>query len=205
MDDIARGAALMTGTTLSIEFIKACSNVQPNKVLGRLMQKNFEELGSAKYDDADRALAVKMRATMAQKDEYYREMAQQVEDDAQREKLLADADAPLYEQLFPYPSHEDLSAASTDVGDVSWVCPVAQICTVTMPAGTGMHSWQEVAVGKSAMAKKGMLQAARVIAATAIDVIDDPTIAKRAREELQQRTGGKAYVCPIPKSVLPQL
>ena len=35
VEDIARGAALMTGTELEIDFVKATSNTVPNHVLGR--------------------------------------------------------------------------------------------------------------------------------------------------------------------------
>ena len=52
-----------------------------------------------------------------------------------------------------------------------------------------MHSWQMVSVGKSAMAKKGMLYAAKVMAASAIDALEDPEIVRGAKEELQRRNG----------------
>ena len=205
VDDIARGAALMTGTTLEIQFIKAVSNVLPNKVLGKQLQKNYDELGAARYDDADRALAAAMRDTMEQKDDYYTMLVNDIEDDALREALLAHANDPIYEEVLPYASRETSSMASSDVGDVSWVCPTAQISAATMPAGTGMHSWQEVAVGKSSMAHKGMLQAARILAATAIDALDDPDLIARAKAEKERRTGGQPYICPIPAGVAPQM
>ncbi|MEA4933621.1 MAG: amidohydrolase [Lawsonibacter sp.] len=205
VDDIARGAALMTGTTLEIEFIKACSNVLPNKVLGLLMQKNFEALGSAQYDQADRELAAQMQASMGEKDDYYRCLVDDIQDEALCARLMADVDAPLYEQILPYPNHESSAMASSDVGDVSWVCPVVQLSAVTMPGGTIMHSWQEVAVGKSALAHKGMLQAARVIASTTIDAINNPEIIRLAKEEKDRRTGGKPYSCPIPEGIRPPM
>ena len=59
-----------------------------------------------------------------------------------------------------------------------------------------MHSWQMVAVGKSAMAKKGMLYAAKVMAGSAIDALEDPEIIRRAQEEFCQRTGGQKYASP---------
>lgn len=59
-----------------------------------------------------------------------------------------------------------------------------------MPAGVAMHSWQMVAVGKSSMAKKGMLYAAKVMAGSAIDVLENQDILRRAQEELYRRTGG---------------
>ena len=205
VNDIAQGAALMTGTQVEIEFIKACSNILNNQTLGMLMQKNLEELGGASYDEADRALAVAIRETIEQKDEYFRDLVQDVADPELRSRMLENADAPIHDLVIPYLGRERTSAASSDVGDVSWVCPVAQISMVTMPAGTGMHSWQQVAVGKSAMAKKGMLQAGRVIAAAAIDALADPEIVRQAQQEKAQRTGGRSYDPPIPKDVRPRM
>ena len=68
-----------------------------------------------------------------------------------------------------------------------------------------MHSSHEVAVGKSSMAHKGMLQAARILAATAIDALDDPDLIARAKAEKERRTGGQPYICPIPAGVAPQM
>ena len=70
-----------------------------------------------------------------------------------------------------------------------------------MPGGTVMHSWQEVAVGKSTMAHKGMLQASKIMAGTVIDALEDPSIIEASKAELTRRTGGAPYVCPIPKDV----
>ena len=203
--NIAKGAALMTDTTVEAEFVKACANVLPNRVLGLVLQKNFDELGGPVFDDGDRALAEALRATMSHKSDYYEELASAVPDQELRERLLKDKDAPLYGQVLPYNFAEPCSQSSSDVGDVSMVCPTSQICVVTMPAGCGMHSWQEVAVGKSAMAHKGMLQAGRVIAGAAIDIYEDPSIVTAAKEEFIRRTGGKPYVSMIPEDAKPKI
>ena len=88
---------------------------------------------------------------------------------------------------------------STDVGDVSWVCPTAQVNTATWASGTPGHSWQVVAQGKSEIAHKATILAAKVMAGTAIDAILDPSIIEAAKEELNDRLDGGKYVCPIPK------
>ena len=80
---------------------------------------------------------------------------------------------PIHRVVMPL-ARERQGFVSSDVGDVSWNCPVAQINAATMPAGVPMHSWQMVAVGKTPMAKKGMLYAAKVMAASAIDALEDP-------------------------------
>lgn len=204
VNDIAHGAAQMTGTTVEIEFIKACSNILVNHTLGHVMQKNLEALGSADYDDADRKLAQALRDTMDHKDEYYRMLVRMAAGSPQDQQLLDNMDAPLHDVIIPYIEQESSSMASSDVGDVSWVCPVVQLSTVTMPAGTCMHSWQEVSVGKSAIAKKGMLQAGKILAATAIDLLQDPELIRAAKAEQRLKAGNQPFESPIPKGVQPK-
>lgn len=201
---IAYGAAQMTGTSVDIEFIKACSNILVNHTLGHVMQKNLEQLGSADYDDNDRRLAQALRDTMDHKDEYYRTLVRMAAGSSRDQELLDNLEAPLHDVVIPYIEQESSSMASSDVGDVSWVCPVAQLSTVTMPAGTSMHSWQEVSVGKSAMAKKGMLQAGKILAATAIDLIQNPEIIHKAQTEQRLKAGNQPFESPIPKEVQPK-
>ncbi|MBO4268778.1 MAG: hypothetical protein J5869_05350, partial [Bacteroidaceae bacterium] len=94
--------------------------------------------------------------------------------------------------------HEIHNPSSTDVGDVSRICPVAQLNVATMPLGGEMHTWQAVAVGKSGMAHQGMLKAAEVLAHTVIEIFENPSIAVNAKVEHTERTNGHAYVCPLP-------
>jgi aminobenzoyl-glutamate utilization protein B len=46
INDIAKGAALMTGTKLEIVFDKACSNVIPNHTLGKVLQGNPKDFSN---------------------------------------------------------------------------------------------------------------------------------------------------------------
>lgn len=205
VDDIARGAALMTGTKVEIEFVKACSNILPNRTLCKVLQANLEELGAPDFDDADREYAEKFCGTMDSNHAFYKSIVNEVQDDAKREALMKDIDRPIHEQVIPLSPLEHSSPASSDVGDVSVVCPTAQISMSTMPAGTSMHSWQEVAVGKSCMAKKGMLQAGRVIAGAGIDLFNNPDIVAAAKVEMNRRTGGIPFESPIPADVKPPM
>ncbi len=201
IDKIARGAAMMTDTEVEIEFVKACSNVLPNRVLCQVMQSNLEHVGAPAFDDADRSYAQGFRNTMKPGDDFYKSLVDEVADLEMRAQLMRDYDAPLHEQIIPLSPIERCSMASSDVGDVSVVCPTAQICMTTMPAGTPMHSWQEVAVGKSPMAKKGMLQAGKTIAGSAIDLFNNPSLIEKAKAEMNRRTNGVPFVSPIPKDI----
>ena len=46
---------------------------------------------------------------------------------------------------------------------------------------------------------------AKVMAASAIDALEDPEIIRRAKEELLRRTGGKTYQPPIPAEIQPKI
>ena len=92
---------------------------------------------------------------------------------------------------------------STDVGDVSWVVPLVQADGATIAIGSPFHSWQFTAQGKSPHAKKGMVHVAKVMAATALDALQNPGLIAAAKAELVARTGGQAYICPIPDEVMP--
>ncbi len=200
---IAQGAALMTDTRVEIEFIKATSNTLIIESLAKVMYKNLKEVELPKYTREEIGYAEAIKATVQFKDHYFEELAEAVEDPEEKAALLENKDAALHDVVMPMAS-EGSSFASSDVGDVSQVCPVAQVTACTMASGTPMHSWQTVTVGKSSFAKKGMLYAGKVMAGSAIDAIEDPEILKAAKAEFEEKTGGKRYVSPIPKDVKPK-
>lgn len=203
VNNIARGAALMTDTDMEIQFVKACANIVPNKTLSRLIYDNFCDIGVPVHTDEEREQAGKMRATRTAVPEFtpythapqakWREYSASLKD-----LVLCDSLAPFYED-----GPEMLFAASSDVGDVSWNVPTAQVVTASFAIGTPEHSWQLVAQGRSSYAHKGMLAAAKVMAATAADVLLDPSIAQKAWKELQSRLDGHKYHCAIPANVKP--
>jgi len=112
-------------------------------------------------------------------------------------KALNDFVAPLYCGHF-------FSPGSSDVGDVSWQTPTAQINTVTFPSGAPGHSWQNVSCGATSIGDKGLLFAGKVLAATAVDLLEQPALLAAARAEFDaaaRKAGG--YVCPIPPDAKP--
>jgi aminobenzoyl-glutamate utilization protein B len=68
---------------------------------------------------------------------------------------------------------------------------------------SALHSWEMVAQGKTEIAHKGMLHAAKLIALTAADILHDPGIAERAQKELAERLGERTYVSPLPPDAKP--
>ena len=86
---------------------------------------------------------------------------------------------------------------STDVGDVSWVVPTAGLRAATWVPGTSAHSWQAVAAGGMTIGVKGMLVAAKTMALTAVDLLENPSHARKAQIELNDRRGEDFKYLPL--------
>ncbi|MCI0752489.1 M20 family metallopeptidase [Teichococcus vastitatis] len=189
----AEGAAHMTETQLSVEIDKACSEVMPNTVLEMVMHENIRRLGAPVFDDAERAFAAAIRETLT---------ADDIESSVEFFGAPPEAASlDLAAEILPFDGTPRWMPGSTDVGDVSWVVPTVQCHGANYAVGTPFHTWQMVAQGKSPAAHKGMLHAAKAMAATALDAIRDPELLARAKAELRRRTGGRPYACPIPPEV----
>ena len=187
VNDIARGAALMTGTSSEHEFIKACSGLLLNETLNRLMYEKMLELGPPDITEEELAFARDFTAG------------------ALASVPGADPEHPVYTGIRPWHRGDvTQNAGSSDVGDVSWVCPTVQCAAATWVRGTPGHSWQAAAQGNSPLAYKMSAYAAKVMAATAVGLIEDPVVLERAREEHRSAAGDGKYVCPIPEGVRPR-
>ncbi|MDF2668924.1 MAG: abgB [Paenibacillus sp.] len=188
--DIARGAALMTETQLDIGFDAGSSNLILNQTLESVMYENLQKLGIPAYDEQEKQFAREIRATLteAERNNYrYPEM---------KGKDLPDT-------IPTYKYKAGIHNASTDLGDVSWIVPTAQYRGATRSMGTPAHSWQEVAHGTTSIAHKGMLHAGKVLALTALEVMQKPHIIEQAKAELLETLQGQTYQCPIPPEVKP--
>ena len=202
VDDIARGAALMTGTDFERVFIDGTAELLPNFCIEEALYRNLEEIGVPAYTEEDRSLASALKASYPGSGiaGVYGIRDPEIEKTLRRlsgngEKAINDFIPPLY-------STTAFSPGSTDVGDVSWLTPTSQIETVCWPAGVPGHSWQIVACGKSELAHKGMFLAAKVLAGTAVDLLSDGELLARARAEFEERSA-EGYVCPIEENAVP--
>lgn len=197
---VAKGAALMTETELEIDFKEGISDYIPNKVLGELMSNNFLNVGAPKFDDEDYSLSENFRNTFSKQDII--NIVNQIRKFAGEEVAKSLENKPVSDYVSPYMHLDIHMAGSTDVGDVSYVLPTAQLTTACCALATTPHSWQFTAQMCSSMAHKGMLAAAKVMALTAVDIINKPEIVDQAKAELHTQTKG-VYRCPLPKNSKP--
>lgn len=94
---------------------------------------------------------------------------------------------------------------STDVGDVSWAIPTVQAYGATLAIGTPLHTWQVTAQGKSPHAQKGMIHVSRVMAATGVDLFDNPDLLAEAKKEHASRLARDPVVRILPPDLMPPL
>lgn len=202
VDKIAEGAALMTETTYEKKFIDGLADTVSNFALERVLYKNFEELGVPKYTEEENAYADALAETYdssgvpgvaAENDENAKE---------QVEKMQKEYGHAMNGFLTPLYQKDAFKAGSTDVGDVSWLTPTAQIHVAAWPNGCPGHSWQNVSCDRTEIGHKAAVHAGKVIAATAIDLIEDTSLLDEARAEFEKRTKD-GFVCPIPADAVP--
>ncbi|QOI55322.1 M20 family metallopeptidase [Rouxiella badensis] len=194
VDKVAQGAALMTETTMKCNILSGDANLIGNRVLEELMQSHLEQLGGPGFDDADYAYAARFQETMSQ--EEIRSAYQRVGCAYTPGELLCD-------YVLPLDRPESSMIGSTDVGSVSWVVPTVQCRSATYTIGTPGHSWQLVAQGKSSLAHKGLTQAAKLMASTAVGLFTQPARIAEAKAEHARVLEGTPFVNPIPDDVQP--
>ena len=166
----AEGAALGTETQMELEVIGGVYNLLSVDALSSIMHKNLESVGGFTYTSAEQQFADKISETFG----------------ASFGSLPKRGTA---QQIAPYSAASLLGSASTDVGDVSWVVPTVGLTTATWVPGTAAHSWQAVAAGGTSIGVKGMMVAAKTLALTAIDLYNDPSLVKKAKEEWEELRG----------------
>ena len=204
VDKIAQGAALMTETKMVKKFIDGCSNLVPNRTLQELLYKNLKEVGAPKFDETDVELARQIVDSYEVKHEGLPDglKGMTAEDE---EYILRETDngkKPLNDFVVPYRFSNDREPGSTDVGDVSWLTPTAQIYVTCFAANSPGHSWQNVSCGNSPIGHKGLLTAGKALCGAAIDMFEDHSIIEAAREEFKKAAKG-GYVCPVPEGAKP--
>lgn len=195
---IAEGAALMTDTTMEIVFDSGYTDYIPNDTLSTLMGQKLQELGAWEPDPEDVRLAKEIAATLTPTQ---KASADAKVSDPDKMKLIDELGIAAYAE--PYQKSDIPIPGSTDVGDVSWVVPTAQMTAATWAFGTPGHSWQVVTQGKSGLCHKGMLLAAKAIALTAAELFEQPQIIDTAKDEWRATLNGESYLCPIPADVKP--
>lgn len=164
----AEGAAHATETKLEVNHLGGTMELLPNNTLADVVAGNLKSLLDLKYGPEETQFALKLQETMLKPQ-------------------------PLEKITHITDTSGDVGKGSTDVGDVSWVVPTAGFSTACFVPGTPGHSWQAVACGGTSIGRQGMLLAAKVLAASAWDLLEQPEKIAEAKDEHKRRKGDREY------------
>jgi aminobenzoyl-glutamate utilization protein B len=178
---IGEGAALMTGTKMDAPDVVASAWPSlGNKPISEAIQKNIEVVGLPKWSEEEVAFAKAF-----QKANGFREVG------------LA--------TKLPPPGNRPQSASSNDIGDYTWNVPAGLIKFPGYVPGTTIHQWPAAVTPTSSMAHKGMVAAAKVMSASAIDLLTSPELLQKAKEQFERDTKTTKYFSLLPADAKPQL
>lgn len=159
VDDCARGAALMTGTTVDIELIKSCKEMKVNRVLAELYYDAMTRIPVPEYTDEELKFAADLskEAGFENHGVYFTEL-----------EPLENAPVPI--------------SIGTDASQVSHTIPLITISAATMCKGTPLHHWAAAKQAGMSIGHKGMLYAARCMAEGTKLLMETPGAIEKAWE-----------------------
>ncbi len=199
--NVARGAALMTGTTMDYEITMAFSDYIPNVALARIADECLQLVGAPQWDEEDYALA---RAFQQSYNETTLASIQEgIVEEYGAERLEEMLERPLDQMIQPFDANNtSYISGSTDVGDVGYAVPTLNLRVATACIGNVGHTWQMAGQAGSRIAHKGLIIAAKAMALSAIRTMEKPDVIEEAKRLVLKQNGG-AYECPLPDSVKP--
>lgn len=170
---LAEGAATMTETTSTVTVQGGSWEILNNLTGAKLLNANLQWLGTPMYSVDEQEFAKKIqRATSV-------------------------PDVGMDTRIHPLENQEQ-EGGSTDVGDVSWIVPTLHFTVATSPAKAPWHAWPVVATGGMSIGHKGMVLASKTLAATMVDLYEQPATLKAVRAEFEQKRGGVVFDAYIP-------
>ena len=201
--NIAKGAALMTGTTMTYEITMAFSDYITNSALAKIADECLKEIGAPRWDDEDFDLAKMYLSSYNQETvDAIREEVAEIYGEDKTEEIMS---KPLDSTIHPYDEkNKTYKSGSTDVGDVCYAVPTLNFHIATACIGNVGHTWQMTSQSNSSIGNKGLITAAKAMALSAIRTMDKTDIIEEAKKVVLKQNGG-AYECPLPDNVKPPI
>ena len=162
IENIAKGAALMTDTQVEMKIQHGCCEIRPNHKLSDLTWKNMCEAERPVYTEEEKAYAKSIQDTVASTA-------------VERDRAPFHTDEVLHSQVAARDTWKEVTmTASTDAGDVSYLMPMCFFTVANLPFGVAPHTWQATALTGTSIGAKNALYAARIMAGTAYDLLTQP-------------------------------
>ena len=190
----------MTETQLTVEIKTALSDYIPNDVVSQTMSDAMVEIGPIEFSDEAKAFAAEMYKSLSEAD--LKTGTNDLKKYMPADQAAKRVHESLIPDVFPYHRQDYHMPGSTDVGDVSYVVPTAQLSAATAIIGTPGHSWQLVAQSGTELMHDGMMHNAKVMALTGMKLVQNPDLVAQAKAEFD--ASGVVYDCLIPAEVKPE-
>jgi amidohydrolase len=179
----ANAAASASQTRLTYRLNSAVWNLLGNKAAAELIFDNMRVIGPPRFAAGDIAFAKALQRALGRP-----------------ELGLPDSIVPLAP-----PRPTNLGGPSSDAADVSWITPRVGFYAACWPPGVPNHNWAVTACTAHNIGHQGMLSAARYMAATAVDLITQPDILNKIKEEHRERTAGVEWRSLLPDDAQPPI
>lgn len=171
----AEGAALMTDTKMHVTRLGGLYPTLQNRVIAEAVQEARRNIPLLSYTEEELAFAEELNSHGPGYEKG-------------KKKALDYEDQTLETgNIF----------GSTDYGDVSYICPGFQVNECTFTADSPGHSWMITAASGHSIGMKGMIRAAKLMAAGAYRIMSEPGRLEAAKKEFDESLDGETYVCPI--------
>jgi len=182
--DCAQAGALATGTQLAnVRVITATHQKHCNKGLAETIQRNIELVGMPEWTEKENEFAKALQKEMGAKEEGY----------------------PVKLNPIGKPPAIQVGGGSTDVGEVTLIAPTATLNFPGGVPGSVGHHWSTVASTYGTAEWKGLNAGARVIAATAIDLMTKPKLLEEIKTEFVNYSKEHPYKSFLPEDANPPL
>jgi len=192
---IAQGAALMTDTTVTERVFGAAWPSNMNKPLAELMHSNILEVGLPEWSEADQEMARAVQTMMAED-----RGDEEAEPEDMRGLPTEFRDTELQE------ASQGMGGGSDDIAEVSWNLPTVRLRYPGQIPGTTGHHWSSSIAMATPIAHKGANQGARVIAMTAIALVNEPELVDEAWTYFRDvTTAEQQWVSLIPEGTPPPI
>ena len=198
--NIAKGATLMTETTMDIDFLSGMYNTMYTKVVDDVILNSMKKVGGPRFNKDDVAFAIELKKSIPKNsvEGFYRFIPPDMMELA---KVILSQ--PLNKIIIPPVGKGKVDLGSTDVADVSWRVPLGEFSTACEIIGSPGHSWQNVATSGMSIGHKGMLTAAKILAVSALEFMQNLNLVENARKEHNIAHKDKPYKTPLPNGLKP--
>ena len=199
---VAEGAALMTETEFKAILLGGSANLLPNETLEDLLHEKMEVVGLPLYSEEDYKFARELKKSFPEEgfDNFLATLPQDARPFFEnfRDKDFCDIICPIFGRGVTL-------GGSTDVGDVSWVTPLAQFAYTCGVIGTPGHSWQQVAQAGMGIGHKGMINAGKILGLAVIELFQNPELVEKARKEFEEKIKRTPFESPLPEGAKPPI